>query len=161
MLISGSFPQKQPALPMQLVIELPPREEQLAFNRRRWEEILKDPDLARIPGKVSSARHAPRLGKPQSANPPDPMELIQRLGGHPLPECPISTMDGVRAADVGWFTEKRFAQVQGQLGPSKQLRKSASKCSRPGIPREKWTPRRSSTLTPAPKKSGSVTRRVP
>lgn len=37
---------------MQPLIDLPPRAEQIAFNRRRWAEILDDPDLANLPGKV-------------------------------------------------------------------------------------------------------------
>jgi len=40
---------------MQPLIDLPPRAEQIAFNRRRWGEILDDPDLsnlANLPGKV-------------------------------------------------------------------------------------------------------------
>ena len=44
-----------------------------------------------------------------------PMELVRQLSGHPLPECPISTIDGVRAADIGWFSNERFAEVKGQL----------------------------------------------
>lgn len=106
---------------MQLVIELPPREEQLAFNRRRWEEICADPELVKWPGRVESDRygnvimippasldHSYRTHKIQS-------ELMRLLGGLALPECPVSTLDGVRAADVGWYTEGRFAKVEGQL----------------------------------------------
>lgn len=37
------------------------------------------------------------------------------IGGLALPECPVSTIDGVRGADVGWYSEERFAQVEGQL----------------------------------------------
>ena len=37
------------------------------------------------------------------------------LGGNALVECPISTLDGVRAADVGWYSEDRFARVIGQV----------------------------------------------
>src|SRR5690606_19283257 len=42
-------------------------------------------------------------------------ELETRLGGLALPECPVSTIDGVRAADVGWYSEARFEQVRGQI----------------------------------------------
>ncbi len=41
--------------------------------------------------------------------------LLSRLGGLALPECPISTIDGVRAADVGWYSEERFERVRGQI----------------------------------------------
>jgi Uma2 family endonuclease len=36
------------------------------------------------------------------------------LGGRALPECPVSTIDGVRSADVGWYSDARFAEVDGQ-----------------------------------------------
>lgn len=41
--------------------------------------------------------------------------LRQLLGGRALPECPISTLDGVKAADVGWYSEERYRLVAGQL----------------------------------------------
>lgn len=37
------------------------------------------------------------------------------MGGTVVAECPISTIGGVRAADVGWYSPERFAQVDGQL----------------------------------------------
>ncbi|MEM9369336.1 MAG: Uma2 family endonuclease, partial [Planctomycetota bacterium] len=40
--------------------------------------------------------------------------LRQLLGGRALPECPVSTLDGVKAVDVGWYSDKRFAEVDGQ-----------------------------------------------
>ena len=42
------------------------------------------------------------------------LTLNRFLGGHPLPECPISTIDGVKAADVGWYSDSRFGSVRGQ-----------------------------------------------
>jgi Uma2 family endonuclease len=41
--------------------------------------------------------------------------LAQHLGNHTLPECPVSTIDGVKAADVGWYSAERFALVEGQI----------------------------------------------
>jgi Uma2 family endonuclease len=41
--------------------------------------------------------------------------LRRLLGGQALPECPISTIDGVRAADVGWYSDARFAEVADQI----------------------------------------------
>jgi Uma2 family endonuclease len=106
---------------MQLVIDLPPREEQLAFNRRRWEEICADPMVASLPGKIETNAHGQILMmSPASGS----HSLLQRticqlleaqLGGFALPECPVSTLDGVRAADVGWYSEKRFGEVRGQI----------------------------------------------
>ena len=106
---------------MQLLIELPSRSEQIAFNRRRWEEICSDPALADLPGKIecnafgnvimmppAAGEHSHRTLKIQ-------MALHSHLGGLALPECPISTIDGVRAADVGWYSEGRFERVRGQI----------------------------------------------
>jgi len=109
------------AIPMQLVIQLPSREEQIAFNRTRWKEICDSPDLARFPGKVESNAFGQALMMPPASGSHSRLqgrillELHRQLGGIALPECPVSTIDGVRAADVGWYSEARFAQVDGQI----------------------------------------------
>ena len=106
---------------MQLVIDLPPRHEQLAFNRRRWEEVCADPELAKLPGKIETNAHGQILMSPPPAGAHShrcgeiAFRLRTLLGGHALPECPISTLDGVRAADVGWYSAERFAQVRDQI----------------------------------------------
>jgi Uma2 family endonuclease len=105
---------------MQLVIELPPRPEQLAFNQRRWRELCADHRLATWPGKIETNAHGNILMSPPPSGIHSSRQgeitflLRSHLGGHALPECPISTIDGVRAADVGWYSEARFCQVQGQ-----------------------------------------------
>ncbi|MFT5190956.1 MAG: Uma2 family endonuclease [Verrucomicrobiales bacterium] len=105
---------------MPLVIEMPPREEQLAFNRSRWGDVLRDPELAKLPGKVETDRHGqilimpPPSGSHSSKQSCILLALHGCLGGKPLAECPISTADGVRAADVGWYSPERFRQVDGQ-----------------------------------------------
>lgn len=92
-----------------LTLELPPQKTQTAFNLRRWEEVLADPELARIEGRVETDRHGHIIMSP----PPAPSHgsfqfeigyLLRKLlaGGRVLTECPISTADGVRAADVAW-----------------------------------------------------------
>ena len=106
---------------MQLVIELPSREEQLAFNRRRWAEVAADPTLAALPYKIeTNANGNILMMPPASGGHSYRQSRIQRaledtLGGFALPECPVSTIDGVRAADVGWYSEERFSQVDGQI----------------------------------------------
>jgi Uma2 family endonuclease len=105
---------------MQLVIELPTREKQIAFNRQRWSEVLCDPQLADLPFKIETNAHGQILMTPPASGGHSQRQsrilltLNRLLGGHPLPECPISTIDGVRAADVGWYSDSRFALVQGQ-----------------------------------------------
>jgi hypothetical protein len=40
-----------------LTIELPPREDQTQFNLHRWDELLGDPELAKIQGRIETDRH--------------------------------------------------------------------------------------------------------
>lgn len=106
---------------MQLIIETPSREEQLAFNRRRWEEVCADSDFARIHGKIETNAHGQILMMPPASGGHSYCQrnvsrlLEQHLEGLALPECPVSTLDGVRVADVGWYSEERFALVKGQI----------------------------------------------
>jgi hypothetical protein len=41
---------------MPMTIELQPLETQTAFNLKRWSEILKDPELARLPHRIETDR---------------------------------------------------------------------------------------------------------
>ncbi len=106
---------------MTAVLELPSRLEALVFNRERWAEVLEDRALAEWPGKVETNRHGEVLMMPPASGSHSFLQgdilltLHRLLGGKALPECPISTLDGVRAADVGWYTDGRFAEVEGQL----------------------------------------------
>ena len=92
-----------------LTIELPPQHEQTAFNLRRWSELLADPELARIEGRIETDRHGHIIMSP----PPAPShgsyqsEIAHLLRGivsegRVITVCPISTADGVKAADVAW-----------------------------------------------------------
>jgi Uma2 family endonuclease len=92
-----------------LTIELPPHQAQTEFNERRWAEILADPYLARFEGRVEMDRYghaimnpppAPRHGRLQSRI--AYLLQTQSTDGSVLTECPISTADGVKAADVAW-----------------------------------------------------------
>lgn len=106
---------------MQLTINLPERSEQILFNRTRWQQVISDRSLADLPFKIEtnysgqllmtpppSGSHSRRQGEIA-------FQLRSILSGHSLPECPISTIDGVRAADVGWYSASRFAGVEGQI----------------------------------------------
>jgi Uma2 family endonuclease len=98
-----------------LTIELPPRQGQIRFNLRRWEELLADAELARIEGRVETDRYGNIIMSP----PPVPshgslqFEVGRLLStfldeGRVLTECPISTADGVKAADVAWASPHRM-----------------------------------------------------
>ena len=101
-----------------LTITLPSQRAQTAFNLRRWKELLADRELAKVEGRIETDRHgqilmspppAPRHGSFQS----EIAYLLRRLmtGGRVLTECPISTADGVRAADVAWASPERLREL--------------------------------------------------
>ncbi len=106
---------------MKLVIDLPPREELLIRNRMRWAEVLADPTLADLPFRVETNCYGtllmtpPPSGDHSSRQSEILIRLNRELGGRALAECPVSTIDGVRAADVGWYSHERFASVKGQI----------------------------------------------
>ena len=92
-----------------LSIALGPQPAQRAFNLRRWEKLSADAELAKVEGRIETDRHGHILMSP----PPAPRHgsyqleighLLRSLmpHGRVLTECPISTADGVKAADVAW-----------------------------------------------------------
>jgi Uma2 family endonuclease len=101
-----------------LTLELPPQKAQTAFNLRRWAEVSADPELARFEGRIETDRHGHVIMSP----PPAPAHgsfqariavlLNQHTStGRVLTECPISTADGVRAADVAWASPAVMQQL--------------------------------------------------
>lgn len=101
-----------------LTIELPPHRAQDAFNEARWLELLADPDLARFEGRVETDRHgqiimtppaAPKHGSYQSEI--AHLLRVRTSQGRVLTECPISTADGVRAADVAWASQETMREL--------------------------------------------------
>ena len=99
-------------------LELPVHEKQRGFNLRRWEELLDARELARIEGRIETDRYGHIIMSP----PPAPRHgtfqaEIARLLGNLMPEwrvlteCPISTADGVKAADVAWASPKCLKEL--------------------------------------------------
>src|SRR5712671_716311 len=104
-----------------LTLELPPQKEQTALNLRRWTEILADRELAKVEGRIETDRHGHIIMSP----PPAPSHgsfqaeiayLLRNLmpEGRVLTECPISTADGVKAADVAWASPARMRELGEQ-----------------------------------------------
>ncbi len=100
------------------MLELRPRQEQTAFNLKRWDEVLAEPYFREIEGRLETDRHgrvimspppAPRHGRHQG----NIVHLLKQLlpEGESLTECPISTADGVRAADVAWVTAESWRSL--------------------------------------------------
>src|SRR5437867_13331502 len=101
-----------------LTLELPPHKAQTTFNLRRWAAVLADPQLAKFEGRVETDRHGHVVMSP----PPAPTHgsfqsriasLLDRYltTGRVLTECPISTADGVKAADVAWASPERMREL--------------------------------------------------
>ena len=105
---------------MQLILELPPRQQQLQLNRRRWAQVLADRGLADLPYRIETNAHGqivispPPSGQHSRRQGTITVLLDRLLGGQVLPGCPISTVDGVKAADVGWYSQSRFATIKDQ-----------------------------------------------
>jgi len=105
-----------------LTIELPQHQAQTSLNLRRWAELLADPELARFEGRVETDRHGHVIMSP----PPAPShgsfqsEIAYRLRslmpqGRVLTECPISTADGVKAADVAWASPECMRELGNRV----------------------------------------------
>src|SRR2546421_6806689 len=105
-----------------LTFELPPQKSQTEFNLRRWAELLADRDLAKVEGRIETDRHGHIIMSPPPAASHGGYQWeIGRLlwslfpDGRVLTECPISTADGVRAADVAWASSERLAEVEEEV----------------------------------------------
>ena len=101
-----------------LMIELLAQKEQDAFNLRRWDELLGDPEMMKVEGRFETDRHGQIILSP----PPSAWhgsyqfrvaDTLRDLlpSGEVITECPISTADGVRAADVAWASEDSMRQL--------------------------------------------------
>ena len=102
------------------MIDLPNRDDQLRLNRRRWAEILDDRMWVDHPNRIEANTYGQIIMTPPAGGSHGTrqgrfvFELRIRLGGHANPECPVSTLGGVKAVDVGWYSDDRHAQVRGQ-----------------------------------------------
>ena len=101
-----------------MTIELPEQEEQTTFNLRRWAEVLADPELRNVVGRIETDRHGNIIMSPPAAfsHGSDQFEIGHLLktlmpSGRVVTECPISTRDGVRVADVAWISHARLAAI--------------------------------------------------
>lgn len=101
-----------------LMIELPAQADRTAFNLRRWAEVVDDPEFAKIQGRIETDRHGNILINPPPAASHSRFEtrIVKLLGellpeGESMAECPISTADGVRAADAAWASAERMAEL--------------------------------------------------
>ena len=101
-----------------LTIKLPSQRAQTDFNLRRWDELILDPELAKIEGRVETDRfgHIIMSPPPAARHGSYQSEIAFQLRtlmptGRVLTECPISTADGVRAADVAWASPECMEEL--------------------------------------------------
>jgi Uma2 family endonuclease len=99
---------------MPLTIELPSVDGQNAFNLRRWHEVLADPFLAKLSHRIETDRHGHIVMSPPPAFSHGRRQakiagLMLKLmpDGQAVTECPLSTLDGVKAIDVAWISRAR------------------------------------------------------
>src|SRR5216110_279753 len=105
-----------------LTLELPAQEKQTAFNLRRWAELLGNQELAKFEGRIETDRHGHIIMSPPSA--PSHGSLQLEIGyllrslmprGRVLTECPVSTADGVKAADVAWASPECMRELGNRV----------------------------------------------
>jgi Uma2 family endonuclease len=105
-----------------LTIKLPSQRAQTDFNLRRWNELIEDPELAKIEGRVETDRYGHVIMSPPPAARHGSFQseityLLRSLmqTGRVLTECPISTADGVRAADVAWASPECLKELGNRI----------------------------------------------
>ena len=89
---------------------------------RRWAELLADRELAKIEGRIETDRYGHIIMSPPPAPSHGSLQseisyLLRTLqpGGRVLTECPISTADGVKAADVAWASPTCIEELGDQV----------------------------------------------
>ncbi len=107
-----------------LTIELPVRADQTEFNLRRWQELQADPAWASWDFRIETDRHGFVLMSPPAGFGHSSFQfeagvlLHDRMPtGRVMTECPISTADGVKAADAAWVSPERLAEIEHPACP--------------------------------------------
>ena len=83
-----------------------------------WTEICDDPSLRDLPFKIETNRFGTIMMSPAKGWHSDRQAEIQYIlvklmpHGRTLPEVPVQTSDGVKVADVGWFTMDRLRPIR-------------------------------------------------
>jgi Uma2 family endonuclease len=105
---------------MSALADLPRIENQTAFNLERWDELCADKSLAAFEGRIETDRHGQIImnfpaefshGAKQSRI----SFFLAQLpsAGMAAVECPISTSEGVKVADVAWASKARLKKIGG------------------------------------------------
>ena len=104
-----------------LKIELPSQPSLRENNLRRWAELMANPKFARLEERLETDRFGNLiLSPPPSAHHGSYQFRVGALldrnmaHGRVITECPISTADGVKAADVAWASPARLNELGTQ-----------------------------------------------
>ena len=103
-------------------LELPPLKAQRAFNLRRWAELIEDTELAKFQGRIETDRFGHIVMSPPAAASHGSFQseigfLLRQLlaNGRVFTECPISTADGIKVADVAWASRARVKELGREI----------------------------------------------
>lgn len=101
-----------------LTIELPARDERREFHERRWAELVADADLAKVEGRIETDRYGRIIVSPSPAAKHGILqsEITHQLRirlpeGRVITECPVTTADGVKGADVAWASAETMREL--------------------------------------------------
>ena len=96
---------------------MPEIRDQEAFNLKRWDDLCADPVLAALDHRIETDRFGHIIITPPPGFDHGDYQtqiaflLRHTIGeGKPVTETPISTSEGVRAADVAWISLERLAR---------------------------------------------------
>ena len=108
-------------LTMTALLNLPSIQDQTAFNLDRWDVLCADKRFAGWEGRFETDRFGGIIMHYYAEFAHGDRQVdIASLLRHFLPkgkatvECPISTSEGVKVADVAWISNKRLKQVGGR-----------------------------------------------
>jgi Uma2 family endonuclease len=102
---------------------LPQITDQHRFNAERWQVLLRDPSIADLDHHIETDAFGqvimmPCPGFSHSSLQANALSLLTQLlpHGRAQPECPLSTLGGVKGIDVIWISDSRLAEArQGEL----------------------------------------------
>ncbi len=105
---------------MQLIIDLPSREETIAYARQCWDKAVHDPRWKLVDGKFETNSFGQIV-----MNPPPTFfhndrayriaSLMEKqLGGHGRTDVPLETVDGIKVPDAAWFSPERYQLARGR-----------------------------------------------
>jgi|GEM_PF-2469534 len=150
---------------MTLLRAAPPTPEQSAFNKTRWRQLNQDPKVNRLEWRIETDRHGRMIITPPPHRPHSKQQgqitipLSSMLGqfGTVHPECPISTSDGVKAADVAWISQQREAKTS-EPDLFDTAPEICVEVISPSNTEGEMEEKKVSMSRPAPRKSGFVTK---